>query len=194
MVQTKNVAELAAEVEALKGALRWSLGFIVNVTVGLELVVGANANTVQIRQGIKEALKRMDVPKGVLSNLRDTERLLKEWDYRTFRGEQKVEEVEWAADHVVFRHRDCPAPFQTMRRVAPFLIGQVDMQHYRSVATTKAACDFLCVPHTLCRSVLVDWLSNGKYVVEEIDCRLDQPGRGVCSYAVHPRARNHDHQ
>ena len=192
MLKQRSVPELEAEIEALKSALRWSLGFIVNVTVGLELMVGAKANTAQIRQGIKEALRRHNVPRGVLRDLGDAERLLKEWDHQTFRVEQDAEVIDRGADRIVLRHRDCPLLFRTMRRYAPFLIEQVNIEHYRSISAQDAVCDFLCVPHTLCRCVLVDWLSDGKFCVQELFCRLDRAGQGVCGYAIRSRVKFYD--
>lgn len=194
MVNDRQVADLEMEVESLKSALRWSLGFIVNVTAGLDLVVGARANTYQIRQGIKAGIERQDVPRGILRDLADAERLLKEWDYRTFRVEQQVEVADRGADRVVFREPECPLFFRTMRRYAPFHIERINVEHYRGLSEQDSLCDFLCVPHTLCRAVLIDWLSDGRFYVQELYCRLNQPEQGVCGFAVRVRTRFYDQQ
>ncbi|MDO8673569.1 MAG: hypothetical protein Q7O66_19345 [Dehalococcoidia bacterium] len=180
--------KLQEEVQQLKTALRWSLAYIVNFTLGMEITDGAKVETAQIRQGIKEGLKRTHVPRGILTNLEDAPQVLKEWDSRTFRVEQDTEVAEQSTDRIVLRHADCPAAFRTMRKSAQAIIDRVSTDHYLFL---PSALDFLCVAHSLCRSGLVSWLSDDRFQVEELDCKRDNGCDGVCAFAIKPTTSPH---
>lgn len=181
----RETAELQREVAELKRALRWSLGFIVNVATGLELTTGARALVAQIRQGVKEGIKRSDVPRGILTDLVDAELLLKEWDQKTFRTEENAEVVSRRPEAIVLRHATCPQMLKTMRQYAPFLIRRVELEHY-PVPGGESSYDFLCIPCTICRRSLVEWLSDGRFTVEEMWAATDEPWKGICGYRIIP--------
>lgn len=173
--------QLQDEVQQLRRALRWSIAYIVNFALGMEITDGAKVETAQIRQGIKEGLKRNQVPRGILTNLQEVPTVLREWDFRTFRVEQDIEVVEKSEERIVLRHANCPEVFRTMRQTAQLLIDRVSADHYLFL---PSAIDFLCVPHSLCRSGLVSWLSDDKFQVEELYCKKDNGCDGVCAFAV----------
>lgn len=181
-LKEKEVIErLQEEVRQLRSALRWSVGFIVNTALGMEVTGGAKVETAQIKQGIKEGIKKSQVPRGILTNLDDVPTLLKEWDFRTFRVEQDLEVQERTAERIVLRHTTCPKIFKTMRRSAQFLVDRVSTDLYLYLPSPL---DFLCVPHTLCRSMMIGWLSDGRFEVEELSCERTGSCEGVCVFAV----------
>ncbi|MBI2863607.1 MAG: hypothetical protein HYX94_03490 [Chloroflexi bacterium] len=177
------VEQLQEEVQQLRRALRWSIGYIVNFALGMEITDGAKVETAQIRQGIKEGLKRSQVPRGILTSLDDALMVLKEWDFRTFRVEQDVEVLEKTDGRLVLTHNACPEAFQTMRHAAQMHIDRVSADHYLFL---PSALDFLCVPHSLCRSGLISWLSDDRFQVEELYCKKANGCDGVCAFAIKP--------
>lgn len=179
----ESLLRKAQEGEELKTALRWSLGFIANVSAAMELQDDPAGYIYLLETGVRQGLKRGSVPRGVLSRLDDVAGVIKEWDHKTFRLQEDAQVLEQAPDFVVLGRASCPPSLEVMRRHAPFHIKRMGWRDYRGAAKDTAS-DFLCLCCSLCCSVLVDWLSEGTFLVAEIPKAERQQWKGICAYAV----------
>jgi hypothetical protein len=178
------------EVQDLKRALRWTMGYLVNVTLGVERVVGHQANILQIRHGIREGIARAGVPRGILRSLHQAEAILKEWDQKTFRIEQEIQLQRQDDEGLVFQHPRCAKLLDTMREIGHYQISNIQLEPYAEAMDTPLW-DFVCVPCQLCRSELVSWLSDGQFTTQEVynsyGCRDVE--RGVCGFQIRPEVK-----
>lgn len=177
------LARKAQEGEELKTALRWSLGFIANVSAAMELQDEPSGYIYLLENSVRQGLKRSNVPQGVLTRLDDVESLVREWDHRTFRLQEDTRVLERTGDVVVLGRPSCPPSLEVMRRQAPFHIKRMGWRDYRGAAKDSVS-DFLCLCCSLCCSVLVDWLSDGTFLVAEIPTARRGKWKGTCAYAV----------
>ncbi|MDO8636152.1 MAG: type II toxin-antitoxin system Phd/YefM family antitoxin [Dehalococcoidia bacterium] len=179
----ESLVQKAKEWEELKSALRWNLGFIANISAAMELEAEPAKYIQLLETGIRQGLKRGNVPKGVLNKLEDAESVIKEWDFKTFRLLQNVKLLERTKDSVVLGRSSCPYLFDVMRQQASFHIKRINWRDYRG-ATKKSVSDFLCLCCSLCSSVMVDWLSDGKFLVAEIPRTECKKWTDICVHAV----------
>lgn len=173
----------AQEAEQMKSALRWSLGFIANVSAAMELQDEPAKYIHLLETSIRQGLKRGNVPRGVLTKLDDVEAVIKEWDHRTFRLQQDAKVLERTKDSVVLGRSSCPYMLEVMRRHALFHIKRIGWRDYRGAAKESVS-DFLCLCCGLCCSALVDWLSDGKLLVQELAGAERSKWKDICAYAV----------
>ncbi len=187
MVEPTTPEEFKAKYEELKKALRWGIAYLINSTKGVEDTVGPRANVAQIRQGIKEGIKRAGVPRGALTDLAEVEKVLKEWDYKTFRVEQEAILLNQAPEGVNFKLPRCPKMLLSWIEYCNFFFELIDMDQYRN-AMKSPMYHFICIPHQLCRYELITQLSNGKFVLEEKYNTGDtSKEEGVCGFIVKPK-------
>lgn len=177
------LASKAQEGEHLKSALRWSLGFIANVSAAMELQEEPAKYIYLLETSIRQGLKRSNVPRGVLTKLDDVEFVIKEWDHKTFRLHQDFRLLERTRDSVVLGRRTCPSTLDVMRQHAPFHIKRIGWRDYRGAAKESVS-DFLCLCCGLCCGALVEWLSDGKLIMAEIPLAGAGKWKDTCAYAI----------
>lgn len=179
----ETVARKAQAMEELKSALRWSLGFIANLSAAMELN-GDPAKYIDLLEtSIQQGLRLGNVPRGVLSRLEDVEAAIKEWDHKTFRLQPDIQVLERTEESVVLGRAPCPFLLNVIRQHAPFHIKHINWKEYRGAAK-EGVSDFLCLCCNLCCSGLVDWLSDGKFLVAEIPRVGGGQWKDTCAYAV----------
>ena len=179
----ESLHQKAQEWEELKSALRWNLGFIANISAAMELEAEPAKYIHLLEISIRQGLKRGNAPRGVLNKLEDAESVIKEWDFKTFRLLQNIKVLERTEDSVVLGLSSCPYLLDVMRQQAAFHIRRINWRDYRG-ATKKSAPDFLCLCCSLCSSIMVDWLSDGKFLVAEIPRAECTNWTDTCVHAI----------
>ncbi|MBI4289073.1 MAG: type II toxin-antitoxin system Phd/YefM family antitoxin [Chloroflexi bacterium] len=173
----------AREAEQLKSALRWSLGFIANISAAMELQDEPAKYIHLLEMSIRQGLKRGSVPRGVVTRLDEVAGVIKEWDHKTFRLHEDARVLERTKASVVLGRSSCPYVLEAMRHHAPFHVKRIGWRDYRGEAKDSVS-DFLCVCCGLCSSALVDWLSDGKLMVQELGRAERSKWKDCCVYAV----------
>ncbi len=152
----------------MKRALRWTVGYLINTSVGTADISGARAMVAQIRDGVRVGIKRLDVPKGIADSSQEMFDQLKEWDAKTFRLEVLSELKEVGEDRVEVKRSGCPEVLEDIREIAGLHLTSLPKDTFSKVVDEKLHYkDLLCVAHRLCRQELVRHLSGGKWDVEE---------------------------